>query len=217
MINIIDGELIDYMPLSFKHGPEAASISFALKQTWKTVWEKSLKVRIFYAIDNLPEDILDYLATDFGAPYYDDSFPIETKRKVVKEAINSEIRGGTVKSIETILSAIYGSAKEEDWYEYGGQPGHFRIVIDADKTIDMSMVADALRKAKRISSVQDVIRANVQAAEEELYLANVLNTEKVINLGGKTYDDPEVFNLANLFDDDENIIFDAYGNIVMEG
>lgn len=87
-------------------------------------------LRIYPRIDELPEDLLDILAYDFKVDWYNYNYPLSAKREVFKSSFIVHRRMGTRSAVEIALSSIYPGTILEEWFEYGGEPYHFRIILD---------------------------------------------------------------------------------------
>lgn len=92
---------------------------------------------IYANIDNLPEDLLDMLAYDFKVDWWDYSYSLEEKRKTLKRSWYVHKYMGTTAAVKSALSSIYPSAILEEWFDYDGEPYHFRIrqLVD-EQTVD---------------------------------------------------------------------------------
>lgn len=89
------------------------------------------KKNIIYAnIDNLSETWLDTLAYDLHVGWYDYDYPIETKRKIIKNSVRVHQKLGTKYAVETVLKDVYRTAEVKEWFEYGGKPYTFIITVD---------------------------------------------------------------------------------------
>ena len=111
---------------------------------------------IFQNIDSLDEDLLDLLAKDYKIDWYDYDADIETKRRQLKS--NWQVRKsiGTVASVKTALQNVWPETTVEEWFDYDGEPGYFRVLLSADTagSIDFS-------KAVRMIEVFKPVRAHV--------------------------------------------------------
>lgn len=87
-------------------------------------------LRIYTQIDNLPEDLLDILAYDFKVDWYGYDYGIEAKRALIKDSFQVHKKLGTSGAVEKALSDIYPGSEIEEWFDYGGLPFFFRIVLD---------------------------------------------------------------------------------------
>ena len=86
---------------------------------------------IYTRIDELPSELLDILAYDFRVDWWDANYSVAEKRRTLKESWNVHRHLGTPAAVETAISAVYPNAVVSEWFEYGGQPYHFKICIDA--------------------------------------------------------------------------------------
>jgi phage tail P2-like protein len=87
-------------------------------------------LRIYTRIDELPEDLLDILAYDFKVDWYGYDYGIEAKRSLIKNSFNVHRHLGTWGAVEKALSDIYPGSEVEEWFEYGGDPFYFRVLLD---------------------------------------------------------------------------------------
>ena len=88
---------------------------------------------IYPRIDELPENVLDILAYDLHVDWYDFDYPIEAKRSIIKDSVKVHKRLGTVYATLTALRSVYPNSEIEEWFDYGGEPFLFRVVIDVTK------------------------------------------------------------------------------------
>ena len=110
-------------------------------------------IYIYSCIENLPDHILDYLAIEFDLPYYEDSLNRDTKIRLLKEGFNWRRTAGTVAGVETLAQKMFGEGRVTEWYEYGGDPGKFKITTNAPLVEDMEeFFRVLLRKEKNVKS-----------------------------------------------------------------
>ena len=87
---------------------------------------------IIYAnIDNISEELCDILAKDLAVDWYDYDFSLTEKRNLIKTALYVHRHIGTVGAVEAGISAIYEDSNVEEWFNYSGEPYHFKIMIDS--------------------------------------------------------------------------------------
>lgn len=85
---------------------------------------------IYARIDALPEDLLDVLAYDFKVDWWDYGYSVEQKRQTLKDSFLVHKHLGTKFAVQTAISAIYPNTAVEEWFEWGGDPYTFRLLID---------------------------------------------------------------------------------------
>lgn len=91
-------------------------------------------VKIYARIEELEEPALDALAKDFDVVWYDYNYGLETKRALIKDSFFVHRHLGTKGALDRALSDIFPNSTVREWFEYGGQPYHFRVVVDVTKT-----------------------------------------------------------------------------------
>ena len=86
--------------------------------------------RIYPNIMAVPEELLDILAYDFKVDWWNPDYTLEEKRRVLRDSWYVHRHMGTRAAVETALKAVYRDAAILEWFEYGGQPGYFRLWTD---------------------------------------------------------------------------------------
>jgi len=84
----------------------------------------------FSDVDNCSEGMLDQMAIYLKIEWYDSAADIETKRKLVRTAIEIQRYAGTVKAVREQVETIYKKARIEEWFSYGGTPGFWKLYVD---------------------------------------------------------------------------------------
>lgn len=110
-------------------------------------------------IDDLTEEELDELAWELNIEWYRKSADIETKRKVIKDSDHVHSKLGTKWAVETTIKTYFGDGYIQEWFEYEGTPGHFKV-FSSNPTVtneNLQEFLEVLRKVKRASSHLDGI------------------------------------------------------------
>lgn len=92
------------------------------------------KTKIYAAIASQNEGILDTLAKDFKIDWYDYNYALATKRALVRNSFFIHNHLGTKGSVVQALADIYPNSTLIEWFEYGGDAYHFRVVLDVTST-----------------------------------------------------------------------------------
>lgn len=110
-------------------------------------------------IDDLSEAELDELAWELNILWYDLDASIAVKRDLVRNSDKVWQCIGTKWAVENVIMTYFGEGHIEEWFEYGGSPGRFRIVAKnpslAEETLLQFM--NILNKVKRASAKLDGI------------------------------------------------------------
>lgn len=94
MIDLRDCEPVELMPEALRDDAQIKAMSYALRETARMLLEKIDPVTVYAGVDILPEQIVDLLAVEFRAQYYDTSLPVLEKRKAVKKSAALALQGG---------------------------------------------------------------------------------------------------------------------------
>lgn len=89
-------------------------------------------------IDEIPDDWIDALAWELDVDWYapkSDRSP-EVRRELVKNADEVHKHLGTRAAVESVARDIFGNGHVEEWFEYSGTPGTFKVWISTQLTND---------------------------------------------------------------------------------
>ena len=121
--------------------------------------------------DEMPEWRLDEMAWEYNI-LYDYSADIETKRNWIKNALQFYSLYGTAEGIVKYLEAAFDSASVEEWWEYGGEPYHFRVNATGEWSEEAEAWAmKSINAVKNVRSVLDTITFNTGEAATQLATA----------------------------------------------
>ena len=108
-------------------------------------------------IDELSEAELDDLAWELNILWYDTGADISVKRELIKNSDKVYRHLGTKWAVENVTNSYFGEGHVEEWFEYGGEPGHFRI-SSPNPSLSNEGLSDFLKllnKVKRASAKFD--------------------------------------------------------------
>ena len=114
-------------------------------------------------IEELSEAECDEMAWELDIDWYDSTVGLDEKRKIIASAQQTKSKRGTKWAIEQILQAYFGGGRVEEWYEYGGEPYHFRVTTEyaLTSTEIVENFRAAAEAAKRASAhLDNIIFAN---------------------------------------------------------
>ena len=134
MINLYDALLTDLLRNGARYNPEVQSVAYAVLQEKRRIIDHADQTRTIALIDDLPEEILDILAVELRTPAYDEEFPIETKRALIKGTLPYYSRLGTPAAVNWVVATLFGNGKIQEWFDYQGEPHHFRVTVRNDGT-----------------------------------------------------------------------------------
>jgi len=135
------------------------------------------RLRIISNIDELDGPVLDILAYDFKVDWWDADYSLAEKRRTLKDSWRVHKTLGTKAAVEAAISAIYPNTKVQEWFEYGGEPYHFKILLDLTGT---QWSDDRPRKILERSEHYKSLRSHLEAVE----FVRGPDREEALHIGG---------------------------------
>nr|DAV27422.1 MAG TPA: tail protein [Bacteriophage sp.] len=130
MINLRDARITDGLPRIVAEQPWAQVLSAVYGELQDRMFEYLDTGMTFSEVDTCDEGVLDQMAIYLKIEWYDSAADIETKRKLVRTAIEIQRYAGTVKAVREQVETIYKKARIEEWFSYGGTPGFWKLYVD---------------------------------------------------------------------------------------
>lgn len=122
--------LLASLPAVLTNDESMAALAAAIAEVLAARVSEIGRVSIYAMIDELPNELLDILAYDFKVDWWDANYTLEEKRKTLKDSFLVHKHLGTKFAVQTAISAIYPNTAVEEWFEWGGAPYTFRLLID---------------------------------------------------------------------------------------
>ena len=214
MIKLSGSRFTDIMPDNLASQAETQAFAYAVGRQIEKLCAYSDAARTYAAIATMPEWLLDYMAVELRTPSYNRSYSIATKRALVENSMLFYAQMGTPEAVNQIVSAVFGQGRVEEWFEYGGQPHRFRVVVEDPETATefLEEFLSVLDGVKRLSSWLDsvtVLRRN----EHHLYAGFAVRVGRVIAVGCEI---PAALDVTYLADENGNLLADEAGNRIID-
>lgn len=161
----IDGiRLLELLPEFLRGDVTAQAYAAALDGLLSYAGAGSARIDLS-ALDELPERVLDSLAWQNMITWYDYRASIEVKRALIRNAGAVHALRGTPRAVQQVMSDMLGStARLTEWYDYGGEPYHFRAVSGGE-------IIGAQERARLLAAIDEV--KNVRSVMDEIIWAFV--------------------------------------------
>ena len=146
---------------------------------------------IYARIDELDESILDIIAHDLHVDWYEHDSPISVKRQIIKDSVKVHKLLGTKTAVENVVTAYFGFGRVREWWEYGGEPYHFKIEVFGSGDIEkQKRVLELVSKTKRLSAhLDEMVYLLTVDRKAPIYCGvKMVSKYKRINVEVKTYD-----------------------------
>lgn len=164
---LICENLVATLPVALQKDPSAVALAEAMAELLARRPKEIEQLLIYPAIDRLDEQLLDILAYDFKVDWWDADYSLEEKRRTLKDSWRVHKLLGTKAAVVMAISAIYPRTKVLEWFEYGGEPYHFRLDINiTNDSIDSEKqrrVLERLNFYKSLRSHNDGVTYFVEA------------------------------------------------------
>lgn len=145
------------LPLFMRNEADDVAFARTLDPLIKEIGDKVRLCSDWGVVDDLPEEFLDALAWELDIDWYDKAADIEVKRALIKSADKVHAHHGTKSAVTQVVKDFYGDAEVKEWFEYGGEPGHFKVSVagmDVHVTIPEEFL-NAVNRTKRQSAIMD--------------------------------------------------------------
>lgn len=152
--------LLSSFPPSLALDPNKYAMARVVAEELSVLLDNCDNLRIYSRIDELDEELLDILAFDFAVSWYYYNGNIDIKRAQIKSCFYVHRHLGTKKSLETALSDLCPGSNVEEWFEYGGKPYYFRIIIDVTEQRLPIVQSNVERYIEIFKSLRSVLESN---------------------------------------------------------
>lgn len=120
MIKLQDARIADGLPRVVAEQPWAKVLSAVYGELQGRMLEYLATGMTFSDVDNCSEGMLDQMAIYLKIEWYDSAADIETKRKLVRTAIEIQRYAGTVKAVREQVETIYKKPELRNGSRMGG-------------------------------------------------------------------------------------------------
>lgn len=214
MIKLSGSCFTDIMPENLAEQTEIQALAYAVGRQVEKLLAYADGARTYAAIYAVPEKVLDLLAVELRTPYYDENFSLPTKRALIQETILFYTQMGTPAATEKIVSSIFGRGYIKEWFEYNGEPHHFRVIVENMEAVEklLGEFLNVLRAVKRLSSWLDSVTV-LQRHEHHLYTGFAVRVGRIVSLGCEI---PAALDVTYMTDETGNLLADENGNRIID-
>jgi len=180
MINLYNSNITDILPEVLADNANTKALGYAISKAMKRLIEYCQNISVYAAIDNAPEQVLDLLALELNTQYYDDSQSIEVKRSLIKNTLGWYLKIGTVSAVEEAVTAVFGDGEIEEWFDYGGEPYHFKVHTTTINSTD-EMIQELTELISTMQNVRSKLESVIVEARQQLQLYYSSNVNVVMD------------------------------------
>lgn len=178
MIDIRAGRITDILPDNLSSQLEVQAFAYALHRQMVKLCDAADRTRIYAAIQQAPEEILDYLALELRTPCYEMTFPLATKRRLIAYTLPYYMKMGTPGMVNSVIRAIFGMGYIKEFFEAGLDPHHFTVHITGaeETTHPTANLREVLEQVKRKSQWLDAVELEFATMERVGRIGGVMGT-----------------------------------------
>ena len=185
MTRLKDVTALDILPDFLCEDDKIKAASYAMNKTAEMILNMIDKTSVYALLDEMPEKIVDLLAQEFRAQYYDASASVKEKREAVKKALLWYRKAGTKSAVLELCKFVYGESVVPEWFDYAGRPYTFKIeVLGEEKLINTIGLNQFIMAVKNVKNTRPLLEAVIfnRKASTELYtgVATTSYTRQVI-------------------------------------
>lgn len=180
---IYNVSLADVIPPNMLSDPNIVALCAAIDSENQFVVIAINNVSVLDNIGNQPAPVTDLLSFEQQTPYYDQSLALNIKQSLVAGTGKLNSIKGTKAAVEKIVQEVFGSGTVQEWFEYGGQPYCFRVLVNdfPNSSAQMDAINRAIAVSQNLRSHLDevIIIAATTIANE--YLASTFEFAVYVN------------------------------------
>lgn len=152
-------EFLRLLPQFMRNDEAVQGLSAAIDEIVPGLSDSLSVLSTWNEVDRMTEAELDALAWELNILWYDTGATIDIKRELIKNSDMVYKKLGTKWAVENVIDTYFGEGTVQEWWEYGGDPGHFNV-LSPNPSVNNEMLNEfltILSKVKRASAKLDAI------------------------------------------------------------
>lgn len=189
--DIIWSEII---PPAIQNDAQVQAISAAVTPQLQEVSKAIEECILLARLDELSETVVDLLAWQYHVDFYEKGLPIDQKRALVRTSIDVHRHKGTPYAVQTVVTAILNGAKVQEWFDYGGQPYHFKVALITGPMVSAETIeklVKAINLAKNTRSWLDGVEFS-RSIGQTIYCGGATGIFKQVKIGLPAFAMPDL-------------------------
>ena len=154
MIDYYNGQLTDIMPVNMRN-EQTIAISYSVQKALQKLLNYVETCAIYGALEKMPDHILDLMAIELRTQYYNQNAPRKIRETMISKTMEWYMKGGTGSVLAEYLATVYGGGGITEWYEYNGEPYHFKAMVLVDETVSVP-IEECRKIIEKITAYKNV-------------------------------------------------------------
>jgi len=184
LMDLQNFDLLKLQTKFMRQDKSVAGFSAAAEEQFKKLSGETDKAMIYARISELPDEVLDILAWQFGADWYNATVDVDVKREAIQDVLYLAKIRGTPAAVQGIVEIYFGDGRVEEWFEYGGSPGYFRVLTSNPEATNekAQQFTRAVESVKRKSQWLEAVVLEETIPIDDLYFGGVLHIGEYITI-----------------------------------
>lgn len=214
-MNIFNADLTKLVSNSFLEDEKAKQVCEVINTELQSLMSNITFAESAYDIDNATEAVLEHIAWQLNSELFFVGKTLEEKKQLVKETIKLHRRKGTKYAVEHSIQLIEPNAQVKEWFEYNGEPYHFKVInVNRRPLKDVLTIISLINIMK---SLRSWIDNNFEAIDEALLNLNILiginiymTSQHILNyISSADFIYTTLYNEFE-FEDEETVLYNSY-------
>lgn len=129
MKKIDDLKIRDILPSSLAD-EKLLAISDGIDKVLNRINKKIDKCYVYKNLENTYPEIVNEMFWEWHVDYYSEDLTLDKKIKLIRNSYVNHLRKGTPWAVENMLNDILDGYYLLEWFDYGGDPFHFKVVTE---------------------------------------------------------------------------------------
>lgn len=185
-MNTYDIEFVKLLPHFMREDAAIKGLAKGTEEVTKAIKAASSMLTTWDKVYQMGEEELDALAWELNILWYDKGALIDVKRDLILNSDKVYQRLGTKWAVENVINTYFGEGHIIEWFEYEGEPGHFKVLSSNPSITNENLTAflNILSKVKRASAHLDGIQITL-TGQMKLHIGVALHesSHDIIRLG----------------------------------
>jgi phage tail P2-like protein len=170
---------IDIVPSSIREDPQVQAACLAIDEQFQEIYNEMPAICFWPFVNQQVPPLLDVLAWEMHVDVWQGwsgDLDIATKRDLIEQSIDWHQHKGTKYAVEQMLKTVFTKAYVTEWYQYGGNPYFFKIIVQqqiGDPTA-LNQLTQSIIAVKNARSWLEGFEVSFAAPLERLYIAVIV-------------------------------------------
>lgn len=183
MNNLDALDLALLLPSSIADDEEVQALAKVVTQKLLDINDGINTLLLWKDLSGYDDTTLLHLAWELHTDLYNEELSKEVREQLIRSSILWHMKKGTLYSVESALRMVFKTGDIEEWFEYGGNPYHFKVTGLTEEVPDESKIMqliNLIQLSKNLRSWCDSIEFERQINRAVFIGAAVVDDEDII-------------------------------------